>query len=116
MYTRSAECAPLEFCLERAMIAHNLGYPRIGARRELKFAVEAYWRGEIGEAELRARGAALRAEHWRAQREAGLDLIPVGDFAWYDQVLNTTALVGAQPGRFQLKQVDLPAYFKLARG
>ncbi len=98
------------------MIAHNLGYPRIGARRELKFALEAFWRGEINEAELRARGAKLRAGHWRAQREAGLDLVPVGDFAWYDQVLNTTALVGAAPARFQLGRIDLPAYFTLARG
>ena len=98
------------------MIAHNLGYPRIGARRELKFALEAFWRGEIGEAELQARGAKLREEHWRAQREAGLDLVPVGDFAWYDQVLNTTALVGAAPARFKVGRVDLPAYFTLARG
>jgi len=98
------------------MIAHNLGYPRIGARRELKFALEAYWRGELGETELRARGAKLREEHWRAQRQAGLDLVPAGDFAWYDQVLNTTALVGAAPARFQFGRVDLPAYFTLARG
>ena len=98
------------------MIAHNLGYPRIGARRELKFALEAYWRGEIGEAELRARGARLRAENWQAQQAAGVDLVPVGDFAWYDQVLNTTALVGAAPARFGFGRVDLPAYFTLARG
>jgi 5-methyltetrahydropteroyltriglutamate--homocysteine methyltransferase len=102
--------------VEKDMIAHNLGYPRIGARRELKFAVEAYWRGEIGEAELRARGAKLRAENWRIQREAGLDLVPVGDFAWYDQVLNTTVLLGAQPARFGLDRVDLPGYFRMARG
>ena len=98
------------------MIAHNLGYPRIGARRELKFALEAYWRGEIGETELRARGAKLRAENWRAQQGAGLDLVPVGDFAWYDQVLNTTALVGAAPARFNFDRVGLPAYFAMARG
>ena len=64
------------------MIAHNLGYPRIGAHRELKFALEAYWRGEIGEAELRLRGTMLRAENWRAQRAPGVDLVPVGDFSW----------------------------------
>jgi 5-methyltetrahydropteroyltriglutamate--homocysteine methyltransferase len=98
------------------MIAHNLGYPRIGARRELKFALEAYWRGEIGAAELQLRGAKLREAHWRAQQQAGLDLVPVGDFAWYDQVLNTTALVGAAPARFRIGRVDLPAYFTLARG
>ncbi len=98
------------------MIAHNLGYPRIGARRELKFALEAYWRGEIGEAELRARGAKLREENWRAQQGAGLDLVPVGDFAWYDQVLNTTALVGAAPARFNFGRVGLQEYFTMARG
>jgi 5-methyltetrahydropteroyltriglutamate--homocysteine methyltransferase len=102
--------------MEAEVISHNLGYPRIGTRRELKFALEAFWRGEIDEAELRARGAALRVENWRTQREAGLDLIPVGDFAWYDQVLNTTALVGAQPSRFRLGRVDLPGYFTMARG
>ena len=83
-----------------AMIAHNLGYPRIGPRRELKAALEGYWRGAIGEAELRARGARLRAERWRVQREAGLDLVPVGDFAWYDHVLTASALLGAVPARF----------------
>ena len=98
------------------MIAHNLGYPRIGPRRELKFALESYWRGEMGEAELRARGAKLRADNWRIQREAGLDLVPVGDFAWYDQVLNATALLGAQPARFRLERVDLEGYFTMARG
>ncbi|HKU69898.1 MAG TPA: 5-methyltetrahydropteroyltriglutamate--homocysteine S-methyltransferase [Burkholderiales bacterium] len=98
------------------MIAHNLGYPRIGRQRELKFALEAYWRGEIGEAELRSRGTRLRADNWRVQREAGLDLVPVGDFAWYDQVLNATALLGAQPARFGLDRVDLGGYFTMARG
>src|SRR4029078_836172 len=101
---------------EKSMIAHNLGYPRIGPRRDLKFPLEAYGRGEIGEAELRARGSKLRADNWRIQREAGLDLVPVGDFAWYDQVLNTTALLGAHPARFGLGRVDLAGYFKMARG
>ena len=98
------------------MIAHNLGYPRIGPRRELKGALEAYWRREIGEAELRARGAQLRAERWRAQRDAGLDLVPVGDFAWYDHVLTTNAMLGAVPARFGAGRVDLATYFAMARG
>src|SRR5689334_679539 len=102
--------------MEKEMIAHNLGYPRIGARRELKFALEAYWRGEIGEAELRARGARLRAENWRTQQAAGIDLVPVGDFAWYDQVLNATVLAGAAPARFDFGRVGLPEYFTMARG
>jgi 5-methyltetrahydropteroyltriglutamate--homocysteine methyltransferase len=98
------------------MIAHNLGFPRIGPRRELKLALEAYWRGEIGEAELRARGVRLREERWRVQREAGLDLIPVGDFAWYDHVLTMTAMVGAIPTRFGQERADFATYFAMARG
>ena len=98
------------------MIAHNLGYPRIGPRRELKDALEAFWRRGIGEAELRARGAQLRAARWRAQREAGLDLVPVGDFAWYDHVLTTTALLGAVPSRFGGGPASLATYFAMARG
>jgi 5-methyltetrahydropteroyltriglutamate--homocysteine methyltransferase len=98
------------------MIAHNLGYPRIGARRELKLALEAHWRGEIDEQELRARGARLRAANWKTQREAGLDLVPVGDFAWYDQALTTTLMVGAVPTRFGAARPDLATSFILARG
>jgi 5-methyltetrahydropteroyltriglutamate--homocysteine methyltransferase len=98
------------------MKAHNLGYPRIGPRRELKDALEAYWRGAIGETELRARGVRLRAERWWAQRDAGLDLVPVGDFAWYDHVLTTSAMLGAVPARFGEGRVDLTSYFAMARG
>jgi 5-methyltetrahydropteroyltriglutamate--homocysteine methyltransferase len=98
------------------MLAHNLGYPRIGPQRELKEALEAYWHGRTGEAELRARGARLRAERWRVQREAGLDLVAVGDFAWYDHVLTTTAMVGAVPARFGQEPAGLATYFAMARG
>ncbi|SDL25536.1 methionine synthase (B12-independent) [Modicisalibacter muralis] len=101
-------------------LAHTLGYPRIGARRELKKAVEAYWKGDIDQTSLEATGAELRARHWQAQRDAGLDLVTVGDFAFYDQVLNVSALVGAVParfGRFDAGQpVDLDTTFRMARG
>ena len=60
---------------------HNLGFPRIGARRELKFALESYWKGESSLDELKALGADLRQRHWNQQ--AGLDLAPVGDFSFY---------------------------------
>lgn len=66
---------------------HSLGFPRIGRDRELKKALEAHWKGELDEAGLRDVGRTLRAEHWRLQAEAGIELLPVGDFAWYDQVL-----------------------------
>lgn len=78
---------------------HNLGFPRIGADRELKKAQEAYWRGDISQAELEAAGSALRLRHWQLQADAGLDLIPTGDFAWYDQVLTLSATLGNIPAR-----------------
>jgi len=98
-------------------IAHNLGFPRIGAQRELKQALEAYWKGNLNESELLGTGKTLRARHWQAQRAAGIDLIPVGDFAWYDQMLNMTALLGAAPARFGFaSELSLAQYFQLARG
>ncbi|MDB5776218.1 MAG: metE [Herbaspirillum sp.] len=99
-------------------IAHILGFPRIGAQRELKFAMESFWKGEIDQAELCATGAELRARHWAAQAAAGLDFVTVGDFAWYDQILGTLALLGATPSRFGAaeKTLDLHAYYAMARG
>jgi 5-methyltetrahydropteroyltriglutamate--homocysteine methyltransferase len=97
-------------------VTHNLGFPRIGAKRELKKAVESYWRGEIRQDELLATGKQLRERHWQLQRQAGIDLIPVGDFAWYDQMLNMIVLLGAVPARFGFQRVGLDEYFTLARG
>jgi len=98
--------------------AHILGFPRIGAQRELKFALESFWSGASSEDALRDTGHSLRARHWQAQADAGLDAVSVGDFAWYDQVLNTLALLGAVPERFgfDARQLTLPQYFTLARG
>ena len=76
---------------------HNLGFPRIGAARELKFALEAHWRGEAGEAALEAVVAGLRERHWRLQVAAGLDAVLVGDFSLYDHVLDTSVLLGNLP-------------------
>jgi 5-methyltetrahydropteroyltriglutamate--homocysteine methyltransferase len=99
-------------------LAHILGFPRIGARRELKFAMEAFWRGDVQEAELRETGRILRSRHWAVQANAGMDWVTVGDFAWYDHVLNTLALLGAIPTRFGIdpRRLTLPDYFTLARG
>lgn len=103
---------------QKAYVAHVLGFPRIGAQRELKFAMEAFWKGESDEAALQAIGRQLRARHWQAQADAGMDYVTVGDFAWYDHVLSTLALLGALPARFQLEtgQLDLTHYFTMARG
>ncbi len=99
-------------------ISHNLGFPRIGAQRELKKAMEAYWKGELDETGLRSVGKALRTQNWQLQQAAGIDLIPVGDFAYYDQMLNMTALLGAAPARFGFDAgtLNLAQYFTLARG
>ena len=96
----------------------NLGFPRIGARRQLKIATEAFWKGETDHSALAATGADLRAEHWRLQREAGIDVIPSNDFSMYDHVLDTTAMFGAVPPRFQHVggNVGPETYFAMARG
>ena len=94
---------------------HNLGFPRIGAKRELKFALESYWKGESSRDELKALGSRLRQRHWNAQ--AGLDLVPVGDFSFYDQVLDMSFLLGNLPERVQGFHGDvLDNYFRVARG
>src|SRR5438552_9143662 len=99
-------------------IAHNLGFPPIGAGRELKRATEGYWGGKVSREQLLRTGAELRAAHWRLQRDAGLDLVPVNDFSFYDRVLDTCALVGAVPERYGWSggTVDLDTYFAMARG
>ena len=97
---------------------HILGFPRIGAERELKFALERHWRGEVSEAALEQTGKALRARHWALQRDAGLDYVTVGDFAFYDQVANHIQLLGCEPARFAFdeQQSQLSRYFQMARG
>ena len=102
-------------------LAHTLGFPRIGADRELKKALEAYWKGELDQAGLRAVGRELRATHWRLQKDAGIDLLPVGDFAWYDQVLTHSLTFGVIPERFAGAKNDaglptLDTLFAMARG
>lgn len=98
---------------------HNLGFPRIGSQRELKRAVEAYWAGKQDQAALGATGAQLRAAHWRVQADAGVSQVPVGDFAWYDHILEWTTLLGAVPARFghpSGADVDLDTLFRMGRG
>ena len=98
-------------------LAHNLGFPRIGRDRELKKALEAFWSGKIEQESLLQTGRELRAAHWQLQRDAGLELVPVGDFAWYDQVLTHSLMVGAVPERFGAPEsADLDTLFRMARG
>ncbi|MFZ3184667.1 MAG: 5-methyltetrahydropteroyltriglutamate--homocysteine S-methyltransferase, partial [Pseudomonas sp.] len=99
-------------------LAHNLGFPRIGADRELKNALEAHWLGELDESGLRAVGRELRAAHWQLQQEAGIEFLPVGDFAWYDQVLTHSLMFGVIPQRFRPQHgaPSLATLFSMARG
>src|SRR3954453_10876449 len=94
------------------------GFPRIGRDRELKFATESYWRGENSADRLAATDKAIRVENWKLMQGAGIDLIPSNDFSYYDQVLDTIALVGAVPERYGWGggNVDLDTYFAMARG
>ncbi|KAB0639019.1 5-methyltetrahydropteroyltriglutamate--homocysteine S-methyltransferase [Burkholderia latens] len=94
---------------------HNLGFPRIGAKRELKFGLERYWKGESSRDALKALGAELRRRHWHQQRD--LDLAPLGDFAFYDHVLDMSFTLGNLPKRVQDFHGDaLDNYFRVARG
>jgi 5-methyltetrahydropteroyltriglutamate--homocysteine methyltransferase len=94
---------------------HNLGYPRIGKQRELKFGLEAYWSDDSSLKAVRALGEQLRRQHW--QDQVNIDLVPVGDFSFYDQVLDMSALLGNLPERVREFEGDaLDNYFRVARG
>ncbi len=97
---------------------HNLGFPRIGHKRELKKATEAYWAGEMDANQLEAQGAILRERHWRIQQTCGVDLVPVGDFSFYDQMLDMSCTLGAIPPRYGFagNQVGHDIFFAMARG
>lgn len=101
-----------------SVINHTLGFPRVGLKRELKRAQEDYWAGKIDQTALLETGYQLRVRHWEQQKNAGIDLLPVGDFAWYDQVLTTSLLLGNVPPRHQNEDgtVDLDTLFRVARG
>ena len=105
--------------------SHILGFPRMGAQREWKTALETYWKSGSGAAcaepdaeSLVRMGKQLRASHWALQKKAGLDWVTVGDFACYDHVLNHIQLLGCEPARFGFTEdmSELDRYFAMARG
>jgi len=103
------------------MQTHNLGYPRIGSQRELKKASEQYWAGKLPAEQLMFTARDIRRQNWQLQKDAGIDLVPCNDFSFYDQVLDTSLMVGAIPERYhtlmdqkQLPDIDL--LFAMARG
>ena len=100
------------------VLATNLGFPRIGANRELKKALESYWKGKSSQEELAKVAQDLCARHWKLQQEAGLDHIPSNDFSLYDQVLDTICMAGLVPERYKWDggNVDMDTYFAMARG
>jgi 5-methyltetrahydropteroyltriglutamate--homocysteine methyltransferase len=102
---------------EREMKTSIIGYPRIGKNRELKFAVEKYFNGDINENELEDIAKNLRLTHLREQENASIDFIPVGDFSFYDGMLDTAVLLGFVPKRYRdLGLAELDTYFAMAKG
>ena len=94
-----------------------IGFPRIGKNRELKFASEKFFKGELSEEELQSTAAQLRAYGWKKQQEAGITFIPSNDFSFYDNMLDTSFLLGAVPARYtKLNLSPLEEYFAAAHG
>ena len=95
----------------------TLGFPRIGPRRELKFALESFWSGKSDADALSLAAQGLRAAAWARQKALGADIIPSGDFSLYDHVLDTSAMLGAVPARYGRSggKVGLDTYFAMAR-
>ncbi|MEA5429338.1 5-methyltetrahydropteroyltriglutamate--homocysteine S-methyltransferase [Arcicella lustrica] len=103
------------------MFTHNLGYPRIGSKRELKRASEQFWAGKSTKDELLWIGRQIKRQNWQLQQEAGIDLIPSNDFSLYDHISDTAMLVGAIPERYHAlvdgqTNRELDIYFAMARG
>lgn len=102
------------------MLRNNLGYPRIGANRELKKGLESYWAGKISQEQLKEIGFQIRKQNWQLQKEAGIDLIPSNDFSFYDHVLDMSLITGNVPRRyailFERELSEQDVYFAMARG
>jgi 5-methyltetrahydropteroyltriglutamate--homocysteine methyltransferase len=100
------------------MQTHILGFPSIGKQRELKQALESFWKGGLSADSLSETCAELKKRHWRIQKDAGLDYVSTGDFSLYDRMLDLTCMLGAMPPRFAPRPDDAPLerYFSLARG
>jgi len=95
---------------------HHLGFPRIGKQRQLKFALEKFWAGDISEQDLQQTATQLRSENWHSQQDLAFDFHTVGDFSFYDQVLDTSLLLGNLPNRALQSDNQLDNYFRVARG
>ena len=100
------------------VLATNLGFPRIGAKRELKKAIEAYWKGSLSQEEMLKEASHIRMDNWQTQKDVGINHIPSNDFSLYDQMLDMSCLLGCIPERYEWNggNVDLDLYFAMARG
>ncbi|ABF14113.1 5-methyltetrahydropteroyltriglutamate--homocysteine S-methyltransferase [Candidatus Palibaumannia cicadellinicola] len=100
------------------ILSHILGFPRIGLHRELKRAQESYWDGHITQQQLLNTGRELRACHWQQQKQAGLNMLPVGDFAWYDHVLTTSLMLDNVPVRHRNDDgsSNIDTLYRIGRG
>ncbi|KAJ3342661.1 methionine-synthesizing 5- methyltetrahydropteroyltriglutamate--homocysteine methyltransferase [Gonapodya sp. JEL0774] len=96
--------------------ATNLGFPRIGANRELKKLVESYWASKVDAAALLTGAATIRKQHWQLQRDGGITHIPSNDFALYDQILDHIVLFGLEPEKYKSVPSALDRYFAMGRG
>lgn len=104
--------------MSKGIKTSSLGYPRIGKNREWKKTLEAYWAGKIDEQNFRSQMEEIQLQHLQTQQQAGIELIPVGDFTFYDHVLDTAAMFGIVPARYgyQGGEIPLDLYFAMARG
>ncbi|EHA8592519.1 putative 5-methyltetrahydropteroyltriglutamate--homocysteine methyltransferase 2 [Cocos nucifera] len=104
--------------MTRKMASHIVGYPRIGPKRELKFALESFWDGKSSADDLQKVAADLRCSIWKQMADAGIKYIPSNTFSYYDQVLDTTAMIGAVPQRYGWNggEIGFDTYFSMARG
>ncbi|XP_015873297.3 5-methyltetrahydropteroyltriglutamate--homocysteine methyltransferase [Ziziphus jujuba] len=102
----------------RAMASHIVGYPRMGPKRELKFALESFWDGKSSADDLQKVSADLRSSIWKQMADAGIKYIPSNTFSYYDQVLDTTAMLGAVPPRYGWNggEIGFDVFFSMARG
>ena len=102
----------------RSMSSHIVGYPRVGAKRELKFALESFWDGKSSAEELQKVAADLRVSMWKQMTDVGIKYIPSNTFSFYDQVLDTTSMLGAVPSRYSWNggEIGFEVYFSMARG
>ncbi|CAN1251628.1 5-methyltetrahydropteroyltriglutamate--homocysteine methyltransferase [Linum perenne] len=102
----------------RTMASHIVGYPRMGPKRELKFALESFWDGKSSAEDLQKVAKDLRSSIWKQMSDAGIKYIPSNTFSYYDQMLDTTAMLGAVPDRYGWKggEIGFDVYFSMARG